>query len=138
MTVVYATVTQLNAHLPAAQAVDTNDATELAEANRLLARASELVDSVVRARYAVDTADAPTDATIAAALTLAVCAQYEQWIEVGEANAIDGLAGTQIAVSGYSGGRAPAVAPRAMAALKAAGLLQPVALAESLQVEDDD
>ncbi len=125
----YATLAELNAHLPAAQAVATSGAAAN-EATRLLTRASELVDDAIRAPYAVDDAGLPTDATVTSALRLAVCAQYEQWIEVGEENAIDGLAGTQIAVAGYSGGRAPRLAPRAVAALRTANLLQPIALAQ--------
>lgn len=125
MTVRYATVAQLNAHLPTSAQVDTDDEAEVAAAERLLDRASELVDDHVRAPYSVNSDDEPTDPDIVAALTLAVVCQYEQWLEVGEENSIDGLAGTQIAVAGYSGLRAPTLAPRARAALRAANLLQP-------------
>ena len=133
----YATVDELNDYLPAALAVDTEDDDEVAEAVRLLARASELVDDRVRARYSVDTEGAPNDATIAAALRDATVRQYEHWIEVDEANAIDGLAVTPLAVAGYTGQRAPALWPRAAAVLKLHGLHLPVALGESLPPEDD-
>jgi hypothetical protein len=96
------------------------------EAERLLVRASELVDDHVRASYAVDDDDLPTDADVAGALRDAACAQYEAWLEVGEANAIDGLAGAQIAVEGYSGPRAPVLAPRARQFLRRYGLDLPV------------
>ncbi len=127
----YATVTHLNAHLPVAQQVDTEDDDAVAEAERLLARASELVDAAVRARYAVDTDGDPTDATVIVALRDATVRQYEAWLEVGEANDIDGLAGAQVAVDGYSGPRAPRIAPRAYDVLKLYGLTQPVAWASS-------
>jgi len=101
-----------------------------ADLARLIARASELVDSHVRATYATNTDEEPTDATVAAAMRDAVCAQVEQWIEVDETNAIDGLAGGQISVDGYSGQRAPELAPRARHILKVAGLLSPVRLSQ--------
>lgn len=121
MTVSYATP---------AQVVDWLDPTDVAPAGlpRLIARASELIDAHVRAEYTVDDTGAPTDATVAQVLADAVCAQVEQWVEVSEANSIDGLAGTQIAVDGYSGGRAPDLAPRARHLLRTFGLLSPVAL----------
>lgn len=91
---------------------------------RLLARASELVDGVVRAPYDTDDDGAATDDTIAAALRDATCAVVEQWVEVGESNDIDGLAGTTYSTGGSSGLRAPSVPPRAARILRAAGLLQ--------------
>lgn len=102
-----------------------------ADAARLLVRASALIDGTVRGQYTVDTAGIPTDADIAQALADAVCAQVEQWIEVGEHNDIDGLAGQQTSVSGYSGPRAPRLAPRALDALANAGLVAPGVLATS-------
>lgn len=117
----YATPTEILAWLP----VDVSPSGDL---GRLADRASELVDAHVRAEYSIDAAGAPTDATVAQVLADAVCAQIEQWIEVSEENSIDGLAGTQISVDGYSGGRAPDLAPRARHLLKTYGLLSPVAL----------
>lgn len=118
MTVAYATTAEVLAWLPSTE----TPATDLA---RLILRASALVDANVRAMYDTDTNGAPTDADVAAALRDAVCAQIEAWQEVGEVNSIDGLAGSQIAVDGYSGPRAPDLAPRARNALKVAGLLGP-------------
>lgn len=91
--------------------------------SRLLARASELVDGAVRQPYTTDDDGLATDADIAAALRDATCAQVEQWIEVGEENAIDGLAGTPRSVGG--GVRAPELSPRALRILLNAGLVQP-------------
>jgi len=111
----YATTADLDAFLGAAGPAD---------ADRLLLRASELLDAVVVAAFEVDAdTELPTDTDIAAALRDAACAQVEQWVEVGEANAIDGLHGTSFALSGYSGRRAPRLAPRARDILHAAGLL---------------
>lgn len=129
----YATRAQLNAYLPAASALADD-----AETTRLLTRASEAIDDAVRARYGVDSDGLPTDPEIAAALGSATVRQVEQWLEVGEENAVDGLAGTQIAVAGYSGGRAPAIAPRAYQVLKLAGLTMPVALTEARLLTDPD
>jgi hypothetical protein len=111
----YATSADLTAWLP--------DGTVVADAERLLRRASELVDDVVRRPYGTDDSGIPTDADIAEALRDACCAQVEQWLEVGEANDVDGLAGDQVSVTGYSGHRAPRLAPRALRILRNAGLL---------------
>lgn len=96
-----------------------------ADAARLLVRASTLIDATVRGQYTVDTAGIPTDPDIAKALADAVCAQVEQWIEVGEHNDLDGLAGQQTSTTGYSGPRAPRLAPRALDALANTGLTAP-------------
>lgn len=108
----YATSAELN----------TWTGTTVADADRLLARASELLDSVIRASFTVNGNGIPTDADVAAALRDAACAQVEQWLEVGEANDIDGLAGTDVSTSGFSGRRAPSLAPRAARILTNAGL----------------
>lgn len=89
---------------------------------RLLERASELVDYWVRTPYQVDAQGVAVDADTAEALRKATCAQIEQWIEVGEANDIDGLARTQHSTAGYSGLRPPPLAPRAHRILANAGL----------------
>lgn len=116
MTVAYATEAELTAYLP--------DGTVVTDADRLLARASELIDGTVTSSFAVDAdTDLPTDPDVAAALRDATCAQVEQWLEVGEENDIDGLAGTQVSLTDYSGKRAPKVAPRAFRILQNAGLL---------------
>ena len=94
------------------------------DAARMLTRASMLVDQYVRSSYDVDAAGAATDADVAAALRDATCAVVEGWIEAGEENDLDGLAGTQMGVPGYSGPRAVALAPRAYRLLAQAGLTQ--------------
>lgn len=73
----YATTTDLNNWLGTDQETPTN-------AERLLDRASELVDEVVVVAYPVDDAGNPTDAAVTAALRDATCAQVEWWAEVGE------------------------------------------------------
>ncbi len=96
-----------------------------AEINRLLDRASEAVDDLCgRANFAVDAVTGlASDENIAAGLRMATCALIEQWLEVGEENDVDGLAGTQLTVSGYSGLRAPLAGPRVLRPLKRCGLL---------------
>lgn len=82
------------------------------------------MDNTVTLGYSVDaTTGIPDDTDIATALSDAVCAQVEFWAEVGEANDIDGLAGTDVSLSGYSGPRAPKVSPRAFRILQNAGLV---------------
>lgn len=101
------------------------DADIPADADRMLARASTLVDQYVRSSYAVDDAGTATDADVAAALRDATCAVVEGWLEAGEENDLDGLAGTQMGVPGYSGSRAVELPPRAYRLLSQAGLTQP-------------
>lgn len=55
-----------------------------AQAERLLERASELIDSKVIAPYTVDDDDMPSDATQRQAFRDATCAQVEWWIETGD------------------------------------------------------
>ncbi len=101
-----------------------SDAASQAIAERMLERASELMDGVVVAAFEVDSVtELPTDVEVAAALRDATCAQVEQWLEVGESNDVDGLAGTAVSVGGYAGRRAPSVSPRALRILRNAGLL---------------
>lgn len=117
MTTPYATVEDLVAWLPA-------DALSGGDTDRLLLAASRRVDAAVRAPYATDDDDLPTDDRVAAALRDATCAQVEFWLEVGEAADVDGLAGTTYSVPGYSGTRTPKLGPRALDALTSAGLTQ--------------
>lgn len=110
----HATPTELAAFLA--------EGTVVEDPERLLARASIEVDGAVRARFEVDPdTGLARDPEIAKALSDATCAQVEQWVEVGEENAIDGLAGTPRALG--AGYRAPQVAPRALRILANAGLL---------------
>lgn len=95
-----------------------------ADAERLLARASERLDSVIVGSFTVDdVTKLPTDADTAAVLRDACCATVEFWMEVGEENDVDGLAGTPVSTGGYSGRRAPANSVRAIRILRQAGLL---------------
>jgi hypothetical protein len=115
-TVAHASVAELAAWLPATTPVP-------ADAARLLQRASEVVDEACTQAFWLDTdTSLALDATTATALSEAACAQVEFWLEVGEANDVDGLAGSQIAVPGFAGRRAPVVAPRAARILSAANL----------------
>ena len=103
-------------------------------AARLLVRASEVIDQALRtAVYDVDTAGAPTDAAVIAALVGATCAQVEFWETGDEEDDILGpvqgisLAGMQIQYGGsgvVSGGRVSPtyLAPRAHRILVNAGL----------------
>lgn len=97
---------------------------KISEPERLLTRASELLDGTVRTPFALDDMTGlPSDSDTAAAMRDAACAQVEQWVEVSEENDIDGLAATTVSVTGYSGFRAPKLAPRAFRILHVAGLL---------------
>jgi hypothetical protein len=104
------------------------------EVTRWLERASDVVDELTcRASFDCDEFGNATDPDLAAALSTATCAVVEQWLEVGEENDVDGLAGTQVSVTGFSGMRAPAVGPRALRPLRRAGLLgQPHTLVDQV------
>lgn len=101
-----------------------------ADASRLLARASELIDDVLlTAVYDVDPTGAPTDTATAQALADAVCAQVEFWAAGDEED--DVLGPLQGAAVGsvqqqYGAGDNRAtpmyLAPRAARVLRAAGL----------------
>lgn len=78
---VYATEADLTGWLPSGVAPEAGDA------DRLLARASDLLDTDVlyAAVYEVDTATSlPTDPDVIDAFRDAACAQVEYWLEVGE------------------------------------------------------
>lgn len=74
------------AYATAAQYQAYSGQTPPADIDRLLARASELVDSDVTkgAWYDTDGAGLPTNALVAAAFADAACAQVEFWGQVGE------------------------------------------------------
>lgn len=115
MTVAYATSAEYES--------DTGNSAP-AGIDRLLERASERIDDVVIAPFVVDAdTELPTDTDIATALRKATCFQVEFWQETGEANDIDGLAGSAVSVGSYQGRRAPRDAPRALALLRSAGLM---------------
>lgn len=96
-----------------------------ADAARLLARASELIDEVTRGRAAAAWADPLPDplTTNQAALRDAACAQVEFWGGVGEAHDVEGVRG-QVTVGGVSIATLPdTLAVRAARHLRRAGLL---------------
>jgi hypothetical protein len=99
------------------------------DADRLLARAAELVNSRVVAPYLMDDQELPTEARVIAALRDACCAQVEQWISVGEDNDVDGYDDdTSVSAGSVGVNRRPLkLAPRARAILREAGLLRTVA-----------
>jgi len=112
----HATEADLVAYLPA-------DALGGGDTTRLLERASRRIDKACRAPYSAHpTTGLATDASIAAALRDATCAQIEFWLEVGESGDVDGLDSTEYSVPGYSGTRSPRLAPRALDELEQAGL----------------
>lgn len=115
----HATEEQLNAYLA--------DGVSVRGSGRILVRASEVIDDHVRASYTLNTTtDLADDSDVALALADAVCAQVEFWLEVGEEHDVDGSAGGQISVGGWSTNRLPPeLAPRARRHLAAAGLLNP-------------
>lgn len=117
MPAAYASTSELTAWLPAGVVV--------ADATRLLARATEVVDGHVTAAFAVSTStDLPTDSRVAAALRDATCAQVEFWLEVGEDHDVAGMAGRQVSIGHLSmAALPPELAPRARRILAGAGLL---------------
>jgi len=109
------------------------------DVDRLLERASELIDDYLRtAYYATDDDDLPTDAKVATALSKATCAQVEYWQAGDEEDDILGpveslaLGGMTVKFNSNTGQReAPRyLAPRAARILREAELLrgQPVVL----------
>lgn len=102
------------------------------DADRMLARATELIDRIlITATYQVDADGDATDTDVIAALTKATCAQVAWWVETGDET---GLAGVyqSISIGGVSlsrGGSASKgssngsrIAPDAWNVLSAAGL----------------
>lgn len=94
------------------------------DADRLLARASELLDGEVTTPFDVSAdTDLPTDTTVAAALRDACCAQVEFWLEVGEDHDVTGLSGGVAVGSLRLDHLPPVVGPRARRLLGNGGLL---------------
>ena len=117
MAAAYATTAELAAWLG-------TDAPE--DSERLLRRASELLDATVYGAYAVDAATGlPADSGAAAALRDAACAQVEFWAEVGEAHDLDGGAGSQVSIGGLAMQRPGRLSGRALDLLRTAGLMNP-------------
>jgi hypothetical protein len=125
--VAYATTAQLASFL------DVDEADLPDDADRLLERASEVVDSRVRVPYDVDDAGLPSDPDIAAAFAGATCAQVEAWIAHGGDTAAvkggqvrsftSGKLSVTYAQGSAAGGRSDQLAPRASLLLARAGLL---------------
>jgi hypothetical protein len=121
-TVAYATTEQLAAWLP-----DDADAELISD--RLLQRASELLDDYIRQPFALvtDTEDAdygrPSDAELRQLLADACCAQVEFWGNVGEDHDIEGLGGQSVSIMSYSGPLPDELSPRARRLLAQGGLL---------------
>ena len=119
----HASSSDLQGHL-SAENWATVEGWDAAEVARQLERASELVDDLTgRANYEVDDDGLATDPNLAEALRKATCAVVELWLEVGEANDIDGLAGSKVSLSGVSADRAPEASRRVLRPLKRVGLL---------------
>lgn len=102
-----------------------------ADATRLLARASELVDDhIITATYPVNTSGMPTDTVHIGALRDAVCAQVEYWLAGDEEDDVLGptqgvsLGGMQVQYGAGENRATPMyLAPRAARALRRGGLL---------------
>lgn len=90
---------------------------------RLLWRATELIDDIVTARFTVDADGRPVKAHVADALRKATCAQVRFWTETGEEHDVDGLAGTSVNIGNVTSRRPPRVAPQATRILRGALLL---------------
>ncbi|UWM52075.1 hypothetical protein N0X72_25355 [Streptomyces carpaticus] len=120
---VYATPEQLSAYLGGPAPDD---------ADRLLARASEDIDSaLLTAVYPVDDDGTPTSEPVRAALANAACAQVEWWLASGDdgtgaAGQWDSVSIGPVSLSGRSARRPGAsgveLAPRAARTLRRAGL----------------
>lgn len=119
----YATSAQLTAYLGAPAPAD---------ADRLLDRASEVIDEALRtAVYAVNTAGAPTDADVIACLADATCAQVEFWLASDEEDDVLGpvqgqtVGGLNVDFGAGSNRLAPMyLAPRAARRLRSCPLIR--------------
>lgn len=131
----YATPTQLGAWLnPAA---DTDEAkiaaaTEYAArfgdttAERVLARATELVESRVLTGYSTNADGTPHDDDLAAWLADAACAQVEYWGIVSEEHGIAGVTSGTMSAGGVTHNMPALTGPRVLDILDRAGLRCPV------------
>lgn len=118
---------QLAAHSTLADLAEWLGTEAPAGAERLLRRASELVDAHTTTCYATDEetglATDEEECGYLAALRDATCAQVEQWILAGEHNDIDGMAGQDVSTMGLSVTRPRRLAPRAATILRSVDLL---------------
>lgn len=97
------------------------------DADRLLERASRLIDSHVTAGYKVDDNGDPSDTQMREALRDATTAQVEFWLGVGEEHDVEGIRG-EISTPGASFALPPDLGPRARRELTLAGLLNVTAV----------
>jgi hypothetical protein len=95
---------------------------DLPTVDRLLARASELVEGRVLAAYGTDSEGRPTDPDVAAWLADAACAQVEFWNLVSEEHSIAGVRTGTLSVGGVSHNMPNLVGPRVIDILDRAGL----------------
>lgn len=100
-------------------------ATAPADADRLLARASAVVEERVLTGYTADADGNPVDTDLQAWLRDAACAQVEFWMLVTEQHDIAGIGGN-LSVEGMSHALPGTCAPRALRILDEAGLRSPV------------
>lgn len=98
------------------------------DAERLLQRATDLIDGYVFGMYEIDSVtDLPTETRVRTGLRDAVCAQVEWWQLTGdEADVLSGHTTVSMVGSLTTSGRRRRLAPRAQDYLQGAGLLQPV------------
>lgn len=101
-------------------------ATAPADAVRLLARASEVVEQRVLSGYNADANGNPLDDDVAAWLRDATCAQVEFWLVVSEQHGIGGVFTGTMSAGGVSHNMPREVGPRALQILDRAGLRTPV------------
>lgn len=114
----HATTGELDAYLGVAAPAD---------AERLLQRATELIDTYAFGYYTVDSVTKlPTETRVAGALRDATCAQVEWWMATGDEKEATsrfkhpGIGSLNLVTTGRR------LAPRAQDALQRAGLLQAV------------
>jgi hypothetical protein len=112
----YATAVQLEDYLGTAVPDD---------AERLLQRASELIESFFLGPYDVDDVTGfPSDERIAGEVAKAACAQVEYWLQTGdEADVLTGRTSVSFNGAMFMSGKGRRLAPRAADALGRAGLL---------------
>lgn len=113
-----------DSHATSAQLAAWLGSTAPDDADRLLARASTVVDTAVIAPYKVDEDGHATDVDVDGALVDATCAQVEFWLHVGEEHDIEGVRG-DVSTPGTSFTLPGTVAPRAASILSLAGLTRP-------------
>lgn len=110
----YASTAQLTARLSSAYTVP-------ADSDKLLAKASELIDYATRG--SASDAFGGSDVDLQSLLSDATCDQVEYWLEVGEESDVTGLQGSLMSGRVQIQKLPPILAPRARRTLLRAGLL---------------